>query len=273
MNAIFEILTFSLDYMLKPFNTLPPSIGLCVISAITGIIMLKLYGIISNQKKIRVAKDQIKANLLGIVLYKDDIRTTLKLQGRLLLANIKYLKCSLLPLIILVLICIPILAQLNIRYGYRPFIVGEKIKLFTKFDNNTILDDISIDVEDGLKILTPALRMEGAREVDWKLEALKPGNHKIKILVSGIYYTKEVIVGSVHSAQKLIPFRSKSIVSRILYPGEQPIPQKSIVNTIEIRYPHFHIGIFGYNLNWLVIFCVISILSGLLFKPLLKVEI
>lgn len=271
MDVIVRAITISFDYLLKPFSPFPPYVGLCFISAITGIILLKLFGIFSNQVKIRESKDQIKAHLLGIVLYKDDIRTSLKIQVKMLGANFRYLRCSLLPLIILVLLCIPILGQLNIRYGYRAFAVGEKIKLFVHLDNGSPLNDVSLETGEALKILTPPLRIKETGEVDWKLEAVKPGQHMVEISTSGRKYTKEIVVGS--TIQKIIPNRSKSLIYGLLYPGDKLLPKKSQLNSIKVEYPSGYVSVFGHDLHWLLVFCVVSILSGLSFKRLLKVEI
>jgi hypothetical protein len=271
MELMIHSITIFFDYLLKPFGFFPPYVGLCFISAVIGILFLKLFGIFSNQVKIKGTKDQIKAYLLGIVLYRDDMRTSLKLQGKLLGANLKYLKHSFPSLLILVLFCIPILGQLNIRYGYRALAVGEKSILTIKLDDASVLNDISINTSDGLRVLTPSLRIPETNEVDWKVQGLKPGRHVLEVSAPGGKHTKEIIVGS--GAKGVFPNRSKSLLSSILYPGDRPLPKKSELKSIRVNYPKQYVNIFGYNFHWLLVFCVVSILSGLSFKPLLKVEI
>jgi hypothetical protein len=271
MELIIQAITVFFDYLLKPFSFFPPYVGLCFISAVTGVLFLKLFWLFSNQEKIRRAKGQIKAHLLGIVLYRDDMRTSLKLQAKLLNANLKYLTHSLPSLLILFLICIPILGQLNIRYGYRPLAVGEKLILTVQLDNASVLNNISITTADGLKVLTPPLRILKTGEVDWKLQGLKQGRHVVEVSTPRENYTKEIVVGS--EENRIFPNRSKSLLSSILYPGDRLLPKRSELTSIKVNYPKHYVKIFSYDFHWLLVFCVVSILTGLSFKRVLKVEI
>jgi uncharacterized membrane protein (DUF106 family) len=271
MEIILQTITKLFGYILKPFSALPPFVGLCFISAVTGVLLLKLYGLVSRQKKIRRAKDEINAHLLGIVLYKDDIRLCLKSQAKMLLANIKYLKQSLLPLVVLLVVCLPILGQLNLRYGYQPFNKGDKIPIIANFTNTTDLTGISITTEDGLKVLTPALRIQELNQVVWKVQPLWPGTHKIEVGVAGSTYNKELVVGD--TADKVSSVRLKSFLGSVLYPGENLLPEESPIDSIEVPYRGGSVKIFGHNFHWLLIFCVVSIIAGLSFKRILNVEI
>jgi hypothetical protein len=71
----------------------------------------------------------------------------------------------------------------------------------------------------------------------------------------------------------LAPLRLKSFFSSILYPGEKLLPQESKVESIKIAYPAGTIQMFGYHFHWLMVFCVVSILSGLAVKGFFRVEI
>jgi hypothetical protein len=271
MDLIIHAITVFFDYLLRPLSFFPPYVGLCILSAATGVLFLKLFGIFSNQVKIRKTKDQIKAYLLGIVLYRDDIKTSLKIQAKLLYANLSYLRHSFPSLLILVLICIPILGQLNTRYSHRPLVPGEKLVLTVHLDNTSALNDVSINTANGIKVLTPPLRIQETGEVNWKLQGLRSGRHVVEISTPGGKYTKEIVVGS--GTKGVFLNRSKSLLSSILYPGDGSLPKTSDLKSIKANYPKHYVKIFGYDFHWLFVFCVVSILSGLSFKRLLKVEI
>jgi len=271
MDIVLQSITKSFDYLFKPFSAFPPFVGLCVFSALSGVVLLKLYGLTSNQRKIRQAKDQIKAHLLGLVLYKDDVRISISMQAKMLLANFRYFRTSLVPFVVLLIACIPILGQLNARYGYKPFAVGDKIEVFVNIANKGFLKNTSITVSEGLEILTPALRIDELNEVDWKVQALNPGTHRIDINVAGEKYSKDVVIAA--EANTLTSRRLKSFLLSILYPGEDLLPSESKVKSIKIAYSSGSVQMFGYHFHWLLVFCVVSIIAGLAFKRVLKVEI
>ncbi len=271
MDLILTGLTGFFDLVLKPFEYLPPWVGLTVISVGAGIVLLKLFGLFSNQERIRRAKDQIKACLLGIVLYRNDFRVMVGMQGKMLLANVKYLTASLPSLLVLVIICVPLLGQLNARYGYRPFGVGEPVNLYVYVEDKSHINDISLKTSGMVKVVTPALRIKDTGEVDWKMQAGAPGRHKIEISNAGHEYSMTVYVGE--GAGRVEPLRTKSFFYALLYPGERLLPSESKIESVELKYPGADVDVLGYEVHWLWIFCVVSIGSGLAFKRWLKVEI
>ncbi len=272
MNIFNQILNQLFDYLFKPFDYFSPLVRLCLISAGAGILLIKLFGLFSNQEKIREAKNHISAHLLGVVLYKDDIRICLREQRRLLKANLLYMIHTLLPLLILVLLCIPILTQLNLRYGYRPLAVGEKANItVTTVDQPSSLTDVSIRSGGGLKAVTPPVRIKEHHEVVWKIEAIKEGKQEIQISLNGIGSTKRVDVGA--GADKITPLRSNKLLDRFFHPGEEGFGKDSNIESIRISYSPRYILVFGHPFHWILIFCAVSMSSGLLFKRIFKVEI
>jgi hypothetical protein len=271
MDIVLVGITALFDLVLKPFEYLPAWVGLAVISAIAGIVLLKLFGVFSNQMKIRKAKDEIKACLLGIALYRNDFRVMLRMQGKMLMANVRYLTASLPSILVLVVICVPLLGQLNVRYGYRPFAVNETFSLYVYVDDKKHVNDISLKTNGAIKAVTPALRIKDTGEVDWKLEAETPGRCEIAISNSGHDYSKRITVGD--HASRVEPLRTKSYFYALLYPGEELLPSESKIESVEIKYPGAEVNVFGYEMHWLWVFCVVSIASGLAFKRWLKVEI
>jgi len=62
-----------IEWMILPFRGMTPWIGMAVISLVTGIFMLLIFRLTSNQKGIRQVKDKIKAHLMEIRLFKDNL--------------------------------------------------------------------------------------------------------------------------------------------------------------------------------------------------------
>ena len=62
-------------------------------------------------------------------------------------------------------------------------------------------------------------------------------------------------------------------LTSLLYPGEAPIRSDSPIESIEIRYPELNISFLGNNINWLILFLVLSLGFGYAFKGLLGVKI
>ncbi len=102
MAFLNSILGKLFDVLLLPFRSLNPWAGMAFISFLTGLLMLFIYRLASNQAGIRVVKARIKAHLLELRLYKDNMSVTMRAQGRILGANLRYLALNLKPLLVMV---------------------------------------------------------------------------------------------------------------------------------------------------------------------------
>lgn len=269
MDRINAVLTSIFDLLLKFFDRRTPLYGLCFISIVSGWLLLRLFMLASNKASMEKVKNKITAHILGVALYKHDIVLSFKAIGNMLLANLVYIRASLVPLCVVLIPCILIMAQLNLRYGSRPFAVGEETVFKVFLDKSATIYDYSLSVDDGLAIVTPALRIASTGEIDWRIKAVKSGVHTVTLSnIAGQSFTKQFIVDKNES--KLANGRYKSWLKNLIYPGELSLQSHSPVNELTINYPEITHQFFSVNLSWLVIFCIVSLGSGLIFKVLLK---
>jgi uncharacterized membrane protein (DUF106 family) len=263
------------ELLLSPFQLLNPFWSLFVFSLITGILMLVIFRYTSNQKEIREAKEQIKAHLLEIRLFKDDLRILFSAQKSILLYNLKYMKHALRPMFFMIVPVAIILIQLDGWFGYRPLKQGESAIISVKLSDNSMdaLSNISIESSKGLIVETPPLRIHSENEVDWRILVNELGEHKLIFNVLGHTFQKGVIVSNGRLVRVSPRVVASNLWDTLLNPGEESIVKNSLVKQIEIDYPSRSIGIFGWKIHWLVVFFVLSIVFGFAFKGLLGVEI
>ena len=82
--------------VLAPIAWLPGWLSATLIAVVTGIVMLIVFKYTSNQVALKQTRNQIKANLLALSLFKEELRVCLRAQvsllwqaGRLLLLSLK----------------------------------------------------------------------------------------------------------------------------------------------------------------------------------------
>ena len=85
LNKFFDVLFF-------PFQSLAPFWPLLFISVLTGILMLLAFRYTSNQEAIRKEKEKIKAHLMEMRIFKDDLAILMSAFIKVLLYNAKYMK-------------------------------------------------------------------------------------------------------------------------------------------------------------------------------------
>ncbi|HUT73267.1 MAG TPA: hypothetical protein VM221_00340 [Armatimonadota bacterium] len=267
MNAIFDVI-------LRPFAGLSPWYGIAAVSLVTGVVMLLVFRYTSNQRALRRAKDRIRAHLLEVRLYRDDMGVLLRAQKDILLNNLAYLGHSLRPVAVMIVPVVLILVQLNTRYGYRPPRPGEAVILAAWFEPGAdlIAHPPRLIAPPGLKVETPALRMPALHEVDWRIGAERPGAYVVRLVTAAGEVEKRITVAS--GWARVSPRRVGSgLWETLLNPGEAPLPAGAAVREITVGYAPAALPLWRWNVHWLVAFFVLSIAFGFALRGVFRVEI
>jgi hypothetical protein len=245
------------------------------ISLATAFLMLWIFKRTSNQEGIHKAKNAIKAHLLELRLFKDNLRISLRAQRRILRANLTYLACNTKPFLVMIVPILLVLAQLNLWFGASPLVPGDKtlvkVKLAKTVDPQFL--DLALEATPGLLVETPAVRIVDEHEIDWRIKALGTGPAALTFRVAGRTITKPVALWRQRLQKVSMLTVGHSIIRELLYPGENPLPGDTPVREIEVLYPAKSLNFFGISVHWLVVYFILSIIFGFAFKGVFKVEI
>jgi uncharacterized membrane protein (DUF106 family) len=263
------------DLLFIPFRDMNPWVGMIIVSFLTGLLMLVIFRYTSNQAGIKKNKNKIKAHLLELRLYKDSLGLSLKAQGNILLANLKYITHSFKPMLVMIIPVILILIQMNFWFGYESLKPGEQTLLKVKLEEgyNPLQINLVLEPDPEIVIETPPLRIEEYGEINWRISSQKKGIHHVNIIVSGQKIPKTIATDT-KPLSKLSPIKHrKKFVDELFYPVEAPIAKDLPVKSIEVRYPAKRLSLFGLNIHWLIAYFALSIIFGFSFKGIFKVEI
>jgi hypothetical protein len=258
-----------------PFRHLNPWFGMAFISLLTGLLMLFIFRLTSNQEGIRKVKDRIKAHLLELRLFKDNMSVTMTAQGRILRANLRYIGYSARPMLVMMVPLVLILIQLNLWFGYEPLRPGESaiVKVKLEGSRNPIDLDAALEPPSGVVVETPPLRVEEEKEIDWRIRAESPGIHELTVKLEGQSLAKSVVIGAA-GWERISPVKvRRGFLEELINPGEKPLPAGTPVRSIEVLYPSKRLEVLGLRLHWLVAYFALSILFGFALKRPLKIEI
>ncbi len=263
------------DAALWPFRGVSPWIGLAVVSLLTAVLMLEVYKLTSNQAAIRRAKDRIKAHLLEMRLYKDNMRVTWSAQAGVLKANLSYMAANLKPLLVMIVPLVLILAGLSVWYDRAPLKPGEEtlVKARLVGTADPVALDLRLEVPPGIEITAPPVRVPDEHEVVWRIKAVAEGRGRLVLRAGDRAIPKDIAVGG-RPLSKVSPLASRgSFGQRLLYPGEPPLPDGTPVRSVEVLYPARRLAASGVGVHWLVAYLVLSIAFGFALKGVFKVEI
>ncbi|MEW5803709.1 MAG: hypothetical protein AB1847_16570 [bacterium] len=274
MLTILQFIGQFLDLVAMPFQSLEPFWGFMAICFVMGTIVVIIFKYVSNQKKIKAVKNQIKIHFLEIRIYKDDFREVLKAQKEILKNNFRYIAYNTQGAVPVILLFLVTLSQINLRYGYDPIMPGEPFDVKVTYGQNADRrPDPLLTLPEGFEALTPALRLGGENEVSWQLRASEAGKYRIGIQTCDENYTKEIVIGKISD-----PFCPELIRqgfwASFVNAAEPALPKKGLLESIEIGYQpkHFKCILFGWNMHWLLVLPILAISFGLVVRKVLKVD-
>jgi len=276
MWAILNAITTAFDAILVPFAGMEPAIGLLVVSVVTGVIMLLIFGKTSNQKAITATKDKLKAYIMEMWIFRNDTRVMFGAIGNVVRNNIQYLRHSLRPLVFILVPVLIIMVQLGIRYGFEPFTPGDTGVLRVELVEAYRPSEIELDIETppGIRLVSPPLRMDSEHAVEWKFRAELPGRREVRIETPTGTVTKNITVGPERRIQALSEIRPRANTwDAFLYPAEPPLPDDSAVQAVRVSYPSREGTLFGLSVHWLLTFFVVSLAAGFALKGLFGIDV
>ena len=267
MNVLFDALLF-------PFKLMAPWVGLCVLSVVLGIAFLLLFKYTSPQGAIKRIKDRIKAGLYEVRLYKDDIGIVFRANKSLLAANACYIGCCLVPLVPMIVLILPVLFQLDARYGLAPLAAGRTTTLEVHLDPSVDFGkaEVTLDVPKGLAVEAGPVRIPPRREYAYRLRVDAPGRYTLGITVNGRRFTKRV--DAEERPDMVSPKRVKPSLDAFVYPAERPYPPDGPLASVSLEHGRrAMLGMDGDLYPWLWIFCVVALAAGFACKGVFRVNL
>ena len=269
MSFVNAVLVKATDAVLAPFSGLHPLVGLAVVSLVTAAVMLLVFKRTSNQQKLAEVKRSIHAGIFEIRLFNDDFRAIVRAQRDIMRDNAKYLWLSLAPMVWVIVPLVLLIAQLQFHYGYAPLQPGNgvllKVQLRDAASDPVTGDAVSLEAPPQVRLDTPAVWLPGAKEVVWRVRPVEPGSYDLRFKVGTETYSKQMqVYGGV---VRRSPVRlENSLMNLLLYPSEPALPDDGRVAAITVAYKERDLSVFGWDLNWMVVYFALSLIFAFALK-------
>ena len=274
MGILNALLGGAINALLFPFRGFPPLVGLTVVSVVAGVAMLLVFKVTSNQKGVTAVKRRIAAGIFEIRLFNDDPRAIVRAQYDILRHTFTYLGLNMVPVLWMIVPLVLVIIQLQFHYGYRGLEPGDVALVKVTFNGDAPPDepDVSLEVDPGIEVESPLLWIPSLREADWRIAVTLPGEHEVRVRVGGEVFAKRVRVSD--DIVRRTPVRpSAGFVDQLVYPVERPLPKNSPVESITVTYPEAEIGFLFWDMHWIIVFFIISIVTAFVLQRPFKVTL
>lgn len=269
MDVLRRIASALMSGILSPFSGHNPMFSLVPLSLLIGVGMLWVFRRTSNQEAIRKVKSELQAHLYEMRLFTDEPLLIWKAQWGLLKANVRYIGRMLVPAAVTAIPMIVIFAQLECFYGYAPLEPGQEAIVTVQMKDGGLDPIPELRVPDGIALDSPAIRVDGQRQISWRIRATRPVAGDMQFVFPSQTLDKSVQVGV--EPQYVSERRVSSALDLLWYPAESRLPAGP-VDWIELRYPKATVHALGLDLHWLIWLLIFSMASALAFKRQFRVS-
>jgi len=260
-------------FFLAPIAVLPGWLSNTIISVVIGAFLLVIFKYTSNQDAIGKIRDDIKAHMLALKLFKDSISVTLHAEVRVFRGALLLLFHAIVPMLVMILPVSLLLAQMSLWYQSRPLLPGEVAVITVKLNSNVEGNWPTVNIEPTpiAEVTIGPVRIFSKREICWEIKALENGKHHITLDINQRQIEKELAIGD--DFMRVSSTRPDWNWANILmHPAEEPFAPDSIVQSVTIDYPKRLSKTSGADW-WLIYFFIASMVSALILKPFMKVRI
>ena len=270
LNSIFVNI---FNFILIPVSNFSDEVKILYISILSGIIFLLIYGKVSNQKGIKETKRKIMAKVIEVALFRHSIKVCLNAQRALFKQGFKYLSFALIPLLILMVPCILIMAQINFHFQNRGLLEKEDAIIELSLDDPNDLTEYELKASSGT--LSPALRVDDELKIIWKYKNNNGTNLKDNVNLELTLDDLSLNIPlSIDGKKPSLLTYSRDFFEGLLFPSKFKVSKDfKEIKSISIKYPNAKQTYLGVTINWLWVFLIVSILSGLIASKVFKIEI
>lgn len=268
MAAVITFLNSLGDLLLGPLQRLG-GIGFVLVSAVLGVLLVFLWGRVSNQEGIRGVKRSIYTRLLESVLFRHDLKLSLSAQGHMFGLALRYLLLAVPPLIILSIPCILVLAQLYRYYGAAPVSPGKWILVQAMAADKNAAGSLELRADaEGVSVLGP-LREVDSPVLVWRVDVSKSSPAALSFLMNG----QEILAHQLN-----LPGSSGPVSGQYVQPGLESLlfpspPLPAALRSIKFSYEDAKISLLGVRMHWVLAFFLVSLIAGLIGARVFKVSV
>src|SRR5258707_6236743 len=172
------VAAFNLSWLTSPLAIV------IVVALVVGLLMVVLFGYTSDQKAIGIAKDQLKAHLLAVRLYRDQIPVVMGSYGKILRGTGRYLKLAFRPLLYVIIPITLLMVQIDRYLGATPIPPNAPF-LLTVHTGSDARNDVTLDLPPAISMTAPPVHVPSTNEIVWGLTGSKEGKYEVKIAAAG----------------------------------------------------------------------------------------
>jgi hypothetical protein len=224
-------------------------------------------------------KRALHAGFFELRLFGDDVPAILRTELEMLRHSLTYLRLSFVPVLWLIVPLTILIVHLDCYFAYIGLVPGSRALLTTTLGPDGRADanpargvgdgrpagPVTLEVPPSVRVDTPAVWFPAARQMVWGITPSARGDYVVRVRLGSESFEKTLQVSE--DVVRRSPVRSSgSLFDQLLNPSEAPLPVDTGLRSIAVTYPRREIRVLGWDVNWLVLYFVLSFVFMLLLR-------
>ena len=265
MTLVNRALTSVFDAVMAPLAWLPPMAGLVLLSLVTAVAVLLAFKWAADQPALAAAKQAMEAAIFEMRLFNDDLVLLFRAQGEVVRRSLTYLRLSFAPTLWLIVPLALLMLHMEFHFGYTGLTVGDATLVKVTFAGAGSHLSATLEAPEAIGVETPAVILPSAHEIAWRIRPRQSGAYELKVRMGSTEIGKTLLVSE--SIGRRSPVRADaSLTSQLLNPSEPPVPDDAGLTSIAIDYPARDVSVAGWNIGWVGVYLVLTLVFAWLLK-------
>ncbi len=176
------------------------------------------------------------------------------------------------PFLIAILPITFLIVQFDRYFGWMPLRPAQTFLIEARVNDPAAANEVELQLPPELVSSAPAVHIPKDNEVVWRVAAQREGQYDIQIASAGQTLSKQVVVSP--GLARVSPVRLRGrFWERMFTSGEPALAENSPIESIAITYPPRVINFAWMEWNWIVLFFVVSLIAGFIFKSVLGIQV
>lgn len=234
----YRFLNQAFDGFMIPLEPLGRTAEVLGVAITLGAVFTLVFKLLVDRERLNRARNDLRAALLEIWLYRRDPRLVLQAEKALMVANLDYLRAFFIPLAAALLLAAPLLLESHFRFALEPVSPGSEVLLTAELDPSRDRFeemDFALSWTRGAGQISPPVREPSRHRVVWRLRPEGTGHHLLHLVGGGQKVDFPLYVGGFRGS--VAPARAASVYQHLLALRNDPLEPDAVYQRIYVEYP------------------------------------
>jgi hypothetical protein len=267
MGAFLHTLRNIVEAMLTIVDTMPDWLGLTIVSLVSGVVMLLVFGLVTPAHWLKRSRELATAAMYEVRIYLDSPRRVLTAQSRLVGWSLAYTLAMLPAFVILTIPFGLLLLHMEQRWGIDALPTDTPVLVKVH-----LTQDASVEPQESpnVRVTAPALYDEVEKTAYVRVELDKPENSVLKLKVGDDIVEKRLDADP--SSDVFSPTRADGLALLVVLTDEPPLDNPT-VSKITVTHPAAAQDWVPFGMPWWAYWLLVATIGAVVLAKPLKVQL